>query len=245
MIDEERPVSACGLRATVQLRSPDSAARRPALLIYLAMDRHTNLDVPPYRILPDEFLAAGHRVASFDLPNHGELVDRYGESLTGIAAAMADGVDVFGRVAELGRSTIQSCTADMAKDTPVFVAGTSRGGLSALHVMAAIPSVRAAAAFAPVTELAALHEFAHLASSPLLRRSCAISLVDRLAGRPLFVTIGRDDERVGTENCLAFCRALRAAGSEGLVLTVTDEPGHTVPEDCYRRGAAFFRQDCE
>lgn len=44
------------------------------------------------------FLAAGHRVASFDLPGHGTLIDEFGEGLNNWVNAINAGVDVFDEI---------------------------------------------------------------------------------------------------------------------------------------------------
>jgi len=238
--DQELCIRLPDVTAHCLLRVPQRLSRRPCLLLYLAMDRQTNLNVQPYRIAADEFLAAGHCAASFDLPNHGELVNKYGESLVGIAAAMADGMDVFGLVGRLASAAIDACLA-AAPGPPrrVFVAGTSRGGLSALHAAAADPRIRAAAAFAPVTDLASLTEFASVAALPITRRSCAAALVERLADRPVFITIAANDPRVGTHHCRDFCNRLKAAGGDVELVVVPGEE-HSLPDEAYRQGAVFL-----
>src|SRR5688500_6486405 len=94
-VNEEPTFDALGKQRGFTLRSPARRTEDPALVINLAMDRRTSLDEPPYCLMPDLFLAAWHRAASFDMPNHGENIDQYGEKLVGMAAAMAAGTDPF------------------------------------------------------------------------------------------------------------------------------------------------------
>jgi len=92
----------------------------------------------------------------------------------------------------------------------VAASGTSRGGFIALHFAAADPRVRCVAAFAPVTNLLVLREFAGLeGDSVTVRKIKALALVNsaqKLAGRSIWVCIGNYDRRVGTDEAIAFSR---------------------------------------
>lgn len=222
------------------LRRPAQASARPAMLVNLAMDAVTSLGEPPYRIVPDVFLEAGHAVASFDLPCHGEDVRDGMEGLTGLAASMAAGVDEFARLREAGRAVIAWALEMLPAGTGVVVSGTSRGGLACLHLMAAEPHIAAGAVLAPVTHLPALREFAALADRPLVAAASAESLLPKLAGRPVYVAINRVDPRVGAEHCLRFVEQLRAGSATQVTLDVTPDESHRVPDRCYRDAAEFL-----
>ena len=240
--EEQHRLDVWGREVRGLLRTPSHSAPHRALLINLTGDCRGSLDGAPYRIVPDAFLEAGHPVASFDLPNHGDLVDDYGAGLTGMAAALADGVDVFGFVAACGRAVIDAClSGGLTPAESVMVAGTSRGGLAALHVMADDRRVCAGAAFAPVTELSALTEFSSLAGTEIVRKFSAMALVEKLAGRAIFLAINRSDPRVGTEHCREFHQALvNAAPSSETTMLEADAEGHG-PADCvYHEGARFL-----
>jgi len=105
--DEEVALTVGGEERKVTLRTPGRLCERPALLIHLAIDRGNSLNGGDYRWVPDIFLAAGHRVATFDLPYHGERADETWEGLVGMAAAMVDGSDVFADIRETGRGLIE------------------------------------------------------------------------------------------------------------------------------------------
>lgn len=224
--EEQLPLRSPGKSDRFLLRTPRQVTEDAALLINLAMDRRRTLDDHPYCIASNLFLAAGHRAASFDLPNHGDNADDFGSGLDGIAAAIAAGVDAFEVVRASTRSMVDHAIRNgLVRPGRIFVSGTSRGGLSALHAMAAEPRIAAAAVFAPVTDLEVLQEFAPLASSALLQRSNARALIDQLAGRPVFVSIGMSDARVGTSNCLELFARLQFVCPQA-VLHVDPSAGH-------------------
>ena len=231
------------------LRTPERVSQRPALLINLASDRRAAIDGEWFNIVPNVFLAAGHRVAAFDLPCHGELAESGVEGLAGMAAAVARGVDVFAEIAATGAALIDACLErGYAAEPWIVVAGTSRGGLSALHVAAAEPRVLACAVFSPVTRLAAVSEFAALGDHPIVQRSDATALVPALAGRAVFAAMGETDPRVDAASCEAFCRALAAASPERPPATFTlggETHGDTAfPGAAYMAGAAFLLRQC-
>ena len=238
-----------GQPRTALLRTPPEPARRPSLLIDLCGTKESALDESPYNIVPGIFLAAGHCVASFDLPRHGERADAFGEGLMGMAAAIAAGIDVFADVAATGRALIDHCVArGLSLQGAVVMNGTSRGGLSAMHVMAADPRVAACAVHAPVTDLPTLREFAALKGNPIIGRSNAMALADRLADRPLFIAIGSSDPRVDANRCREFHAAVVAASVRPRAeLFITEGASHADGFDDqpgYHAAAAFLLRVC-
>jgi dienelactone hydrolase len=233
----------CETRAAL-LRTPARLSIDPALLIILMSDRRHSITADPPESSPaDVFLAAGHRVISFDLPQHGDQVNAYGEGLQGMATAVANGVDVFAELLGTGRAVVEYCLAqNITRPGRIVIAGISRGGLCAVHLLAAIPHIVAGALFAPVTYLPALAEFRALADSPIVRRANALSLVPRLAQRPIFLTISADDPRVGTAHCRQFSEALRVAQPDSLqiALHITVGDTHALPDDAYLRGGEWL-----
>lgn len=84
----------------------------------------------------------------------------------------------------------------------VAVAGTSRGGFLAFHAAAADARVKQVVAFAPVTHLPALREFAGAEKDERVLALSPIHVADKLAGRPVWIVIGNSDARVSTSDCL-------------------------------------------
>ena len=251
-MDAELTLDVAGAAVKATLRTPVRLSPHPALLINLGGAAQAALNDQPYRIAADIFLAAGHCVASFDLPCHGSRERDYGGGLSGMATAIAAGVDVFGNIQDTGRALINRCIDDgRINPHAVLVHGTSRGGLAAFHVAAADRRVLAVAAQVPMTHIPVLEEFAHLDDNPIVERANAAALIPQLAGRPLFVAIGAIDTRVSERHCLDFCAALRAVSTATTSLFTATGRSHgggdpdelRFPSELgYQAGAAFLLQ---
>lgn len=128
----------------------------------------------------------------------------------------------------------------------IAICGTSRGGFMALQFAAADSRVQCVAAFAPVTELAALHEFHSAADNPFVASLALVHRADALATRPVWVAIGDRDERVDTDAAIRFVRAMtKSALARGLSpqveLWVVPEPqGHTTPRGSAAAAATWI-----
>ncbi|MAE61119.1 MAG: hypothetical protein CMJ49_07160 [Planctomycetaceae bacterium] len=136
------------------LSEPAQRLERPALILNFAGARSMSLAEGPYDIGSRLFVAAGHRVASFDLPFHGDRVEPgHPDSIRGFSAAWVNGRDVFSKFVDDGRKVIDALIGrGVADPGRIFVSGTSRGGYFALRLMAADDRIAGAAAFAPVTD---------------------------------------------------------------------------------------------
>ena len=95
----------------------------------------------------------------------------------------------------------------------VAACGTSRGGFLAYHFAAADPRIKAVAGFSPVTNLLALTEFAGLEKHEATKALTLIHHADKLAGRAVWLSIGNHDERVSTDDAIAFARKVTAASA--------------------------------
>jgi len=225
------------------IRTPPRPAQRPALLIALGGTRRDALDHEDHRRIPDIFTAGGHHVASFDLPNHGDCVNAFGEDLAGMAAAMAAGHDVFAQASRIGRAFIDTALREDIGSSGVVLFGTSRGALAALHIMNEDLRVTACALNAPLTYIPAPREFAHLADSDVVRRSNAMALVPRLADRHIFMDVGMSDPRIGAGHCFEFYAALCAVSTHVMPVLFTapgESHGTTYPADTACQAAAGF-----
>lgn len=240
--DEDLWLDVPGKRRRLILRTPAQLTHDPALLIELAKDCRGTLNDHPYNQTANIFLAAGHRVASFDLPNHGDDKNDFGEGLDGMAKASAAGVDVFEQIRAAARATVAlAISRGLTRAGRIYVAGTSRGGLSSLHAMVGEPKIAAAAIYGPVTHLPVLREFAPHANLQLVQDNCAASLIPQLAGRDVFVAIGMNDARVGTADCLDFHARLKLANVGGETrLHVDYADGHSVSDAGRHLGALFL-----
>lgn len=131
----------------------------------------------------------------------------------------------------------------------VAASGTSRGGFCALHFAAGEPRVRAVTGVAPVTNPLALSEFNGVTAEQA--KSINIdSLTDRLAGRIVWLSIGNDDSRVSTDDCVRLARNIVAATRRlkpemkvaPIELLVGPSEGHRAIDDAYVLEAQFLRK---
>ena len=248
MTFREFPVATGTGSLTCLLAEPEQPAEQPALLLNFASDRTASLKDGPYDMPVRAFIAAGHRVAGFDLPCHGDRrVPGRPEGIAGFCAELMDGTDVFTRFVEESRVVIDVLIEDgLAAPGRIFVAGTSRGGYCALRLAAAEPRVAAVVAYAPVTDWRELVEFASVKHRPEVSALALTNWAGSLAGRDAWVAIGNQDERVGTACCLRFAEAVVAATSDnglsaaGFTLHVVPEQGHSLSDRWRQVGADYL-----
>ncbi len=159
----------------------------------------------------------GYVCVSMDLPLHRgagspALPPGNPGGLPGWAVAIGNGDAVVpefvSKVSQVLDYLIQEGYTDPEK---VAVAGTSRGGFIAMHVAAADTRIRCAIGFAPVTDLTELTEFADLKENTLAKSLSLSNVAAKLSGRPIWVCIGNNDERVNTDRAIEFTRKVVAA----------------------------------
>jgi len=199
----------------------------PTLLLF-AMAGADTLTTEPYCRVGRLLHAQGWNVVSLDLPCHG-ADRRAGEppELAGWAARLKAGEDIVAAFQTRVNDVVEHLVATgIANPARLAAAGTSRGGFMAFHAAAANLRIRAVAAFAPVTDLPALSEFAGQERNPLVGRLTLANTVEALADRAVWITIGDADTRVGTDKVVAFARAVPR-----VTLRVVAAPGHaSLPE---------------
>jgi dienelactone hydrolase len=193
----------------------------------------------------------GYLSVTLDAPCHGKDAKQgEPEALAGWRHRIEDGDDLVRsfnvRCTKVLDYLIAQGYTDPAR---VAVAGTSRGGFLALHWAAAEPRVRCAAAFSAVTELLALAEFAGTKAADQAKSLDLQNVASKLAGRPVWVRIGNQDDRVGTDQAIAFTRKLVATSVEqkkpaAVELHVTTTPGHSTPPDAHDEAAAWIASRC-
>jgi dienelactone hydrolase len=222
---------------------------RPApILFVLASTIESTLGEAYYRQCGNELAEHGWVCVSIDLPCHGtQAINGEPEGLPGwshLAGKKRDFVaQSNARLTQVLDHLIKSGIAD-----PKYIAacGTSRGGFLAIHFAAHDKRVQCAAGFAPVTDLAALREFRAIEDSPFVRALSLETQAEQLAGRPIWIVIGDQDERVGTDLAINFARKLTAASREmkldsRVELHVLPEPrGHTTPRGSPQRAASWI-----
>ena len=234
-------------KITARVLSPAQLAPDPLLLLSFSSDRNTALYTEPYNLTAKSFLEHGNRVASFDLPNHGERVNKYGAEIAGMRNAFVNGEDPFAMFVQDGTAVIDRCiAAGLAQPGRIAICGTSRAGYLALRLLAAEPRIAAAAVYAPVTDWRALTEFAADRERADVAGLQLSKYADALAGRPISMVIGNHDGRVGTDSCCRFYLDLMSADARHgfddshLDFQVRNISGHVSLPDWYQEGAAFL-----
>lgn len=153
-----------------------------------------------------------------DAPAHGED-HREGEptELAAWRSRLEHNEDFIGRFTANARAVLDYLIQEKYTDPArVAACGTSRGGFLAFHLAAAEPRIRCVGGIAALTDLTALREFNGTDHRPQAEALALTSLAPRLAGRPAWICIGNNDARVGTDQVIAFTRALVKAGAAAL-----------------------------
>jgi dienelactone hydrolase len=196
-----------GARFGIQGDKPPRPA--PTLFVFATGIEQTLPD-PAYNKVGHLLAEQGWLCVGIDLPCHGQDV-RADEpaGLDGWAARLRGGEDFMAKFTSRCSAVLSHLIEQGYTDPErVAVCGTSRGGFSALHFAIADPRVSAVAALAPVTELPILQEFKGLEDDSLTRSLALDERASALAGRSVWMCIGNNDDRVGTDACIAFSRRI-------------------------------------
>lgn len=220
-------------------------------IIALGVDEMATAPARRYTTTGRELAKDGWLYVVLDPPCHG--YDRKkGEpaALAGWAHRVKAGRDLMGPFVKRCTAVLDHLVAEGYTDPDrVAASGTSRGGFCALHFAAGEPRVRAVTCVSPVTNPLALSEFDGVTDEQV--RSIGIdSLAERLVGRAVWLSIGNDDQRVCTDDCIRFARKLVTATRRlkremkvvPIELVVAPSEGHRSIEDAYQLEARFLRK---
>ena len=202
-------------------------------LVVLASEIEGVLGLPYFRQCGNELTRdSGWLCVSIDLPCHGSRA-REGESagLTGWRQRVEKGENFVApfnrRLSAVIDHLIEQGIADPDR---IAVAGTSRGGYLAIQFAAHDQRIKAAAGFAPVTDLRALREFSGLDDNGLARQLSLENQAKALAGRHVWICIGDQDQRVSTDRAIACARKMTAAKVRTTFHLMPEPRGHTTPK---------------
>jgi dienelactone hydrolase len=216
-------------------------------LLYFALDLETTLGHKDYNKIAKLLGQKGVLCVALDVPAHGQD-RRRGEpqnGLEGWRARTEKGEDWVAPIAKQSKDVLDYLVKIGHTDPRrVAAAGTSRGGFIACHVAAVEPRIKAVVCFGPDTELMALREFDGTNKAEAVRALNVAHLASKLADRSLWVVIGNNDERVGTDRTIAFTRAVvRAAVAKKLsadvTLVVDSATGHSMHESAHDEAAVW------
>ena len=231
----------------------DKSAKPAPTLFVLAGTIEAALGDPYYRQSGNLLAEEGFLCISVDLPCHG-LQKRPDEpsGLDGWRFRAQRGEDFVAETNERLKRVLDHLIETGRTDArKVAACGTSRGGFIALHFAASDDRVKCVAAFAPVTDLEVLKEFNGLGQDPLTRSLALFHQAPKLARRAVWLIIGDQDRRVGTDNTISLARQITSASVANKVpsqveLHVMPEPrGHTTPSGAAEEAAEWIARQLE
>ena len=207
-------------------------------LFVLASTIDTTLGSAYYRQCGNQLAEHGWICVTIDLPCHGaHAIPGEPAGLAGWSYRLAKNEDVVAECnARLEKVLDQLIRTGVTDPERIAACGTSRGGFLAVHFAAHDKRVKCVAAFAPMTDPAVVKEFVANANHPLVKKVSLENQANQLAGRPVWVVIGDQDQRVGTDRAIAFAQSVTAASRKKqlddlIELHVMPEPrGHTTPQ---------------
>jgi dienelactone hydrolase len=226
------------------------ASPAPTLFIFAtAIDDMGSEGARIYTTTGREVAQAGWLYVVIDPPCHG-YDHKEGEpsGLNGWAYRIKAGQDLMGPFVKRCSEVLDFLIAERYSNPDrVAASGTSRGGFCALHFAAAEPRIRAVTTISPVTNPLALTEFAGVTREQV-QRIHFDSIVDLLAGRPVWLSMGNYDGRVDTDECVTLGRKLVAASRRlkpelkivPVELVVGPSQGHSAIDNAYSLAAQFL-----
>jgi len=184
-------------------------------------------------------------------PCHGE--ERRPDEPEGLAGwrwRLDHGEDVVQAFNAKARAVLDHLIAQGLADAKrLAICGTSRGGFLAFHFAASEPRIKAVAGISPVADLLALAEFKGAPTGSAAEKLALTHVVPQLIGRPVWLSIGNNDERVDTDRVIVFSRAIVRASArqskrpEALIpveLLVAPSAGHQKIEQAHELLAVWL-----
>lgn len=218
----------------------------PTLFVFQG-DIDTARSEPLYTEVARIMARHGFLSVVIDAPGHGE--DHHSGEPKELKAwnwRVDHGEDLVAGFNARARAVLDYLVQEKRSDpSQVAAVGTSRGGFLAFQFAAVEPRIRFAGGISPVTDLMALREFSATTQRAAVDSLALATLAPRLAGRPMWISIGNHDERVGTDFAIAFSRALVAVNvarrqDATIELIVHSVPGHSSTERDHERLAAWL-----
>lgn len=217
---------------------------RPTIWTF-AGDAEVSMLGRDYSPVADALVSQGWLHLTLDLPGHGrDMRPEESTSLVAWRQRSLAGEDWIGTFAARVRMLLDFGIAGGFIDAhQIAIVGYSRGGFMALHTAARDERITAVAAIQPVTDLLQLAEWRILGGvPPAIADPLGVQeLLPKLGTRPVWLSIGWNDTRVGTEAAKQAAQGSRAygAGWSLLLHPERDEP-HTFPATVYQEAAIWL-----
>ncbi len=241
-----------GFKCTLAIPGEGLAGEHSALLLNISATADLALGDETQNHPVQPFLDAGHFVASFDLPCHGERVrPGQGEALSGMGRAFLAGEDPFAQFVRDGKAAVDACLERGAGNGRVVGYGVSRAGYCLLRLAAADPRLLAVAALSPVTDWGIPEEFTETCPRTRTWPLRISHWAGDLAATAVHLSVGSQDDVVGTRACVDFAMELfeiqrRERRQETLLsqLHVVDSPGHSPSRESRLDAVRFLLEYC-
>lgn len=199
-------------------------------LIVVGSDIESSLTDPEVNQVGILLSDTGYLCVALDLPCHG-IARNEGESfgLDGWRERLEGNEDfVIGFTNDVTAVINHLISEGYTDPARIAIAGTSRGGFMGLHAMVKDKRIACGAAFAPLVEMTVLTELHALKGHELTSRLALANQADGFGGRPIWIAIGNNDERVGVDTVIAFTRkVVRASLARGVPAAVEIHIMHT------------------
>ncbi len=236
-------------KLTASMLSPqkENMVDSHVIVLSFSMAGQQTLNEFPSNIVSNLFLENGHRAISFDLPNHGKRVNQYGSDISGLMTAFINGEDPFEMFVEDVSALIDKLfSMGLAVPGKIAICGISRAGYMALRAFANDNRIFAATSLAPVTDWRYLSEFKLEKKNKNVEKIKIENYIGSLTGRPIYLAIGNNDDRVSTKSCKEFYNKLVSRNKiaeynvSDFVFHITEDKGHTLDTEWRTRGAEFL-----
>lgn len=220
----------------------------PAIVLSFSGARREAMEAEHHDTAARVFTDAGHRALSFDMPHHGDRIGAEKPGIEGFRDSVLAGNDSFLKFIAEGKAAVDAIFArKLARPGRVFASGVSRGGYSALRLLAEEPRISGVAAYAPVTDWREVLEFQGVKDHPKIAALALDHWVGRFVGQAIYIAISNCDRRVGGHKVMEFGQKLYAAEAKAGIAKsrhafhfVHNSEGHAIEEPWRTRGGEFL-----
>ncbi|MCC5831825.1 MAG: prolyl oligopeptidase family serine peptidase [Chlamydiales bacterium] len=223
---------------------------------YFALSGEESLMLPPYNAPAALLEVDPLRIYSMTIPGHGPGFDKF-HAMQYWADQMAQEEYILEEFFEKAAFSVDWLIKQGYVDPDhLAVGGLSRGGFIATHLAARNKRIKTLLAFAPLTRLSELEEFALVKQSTRVKMRAASLDLEQLTNHLTHLHhirfyIGNRDERVSTDACYNFIRKLAEKAHEirarhmNVELRISHSVGHkghgTAPQ-LFQEGVSWLKE---